>query len=606
MIQCSDLSLSYTGVPLFLNATFSINKKERVGLVGRNGSGKTTLLRLLTQEESPDTGSILIPKDYELGYLNQHIRFSHENIVEEACLGLPAEEKTQVFKAEAMLLGLGFTKETLSSPVSTLSGGFHLRLHLAKVLLSEPDCLLLDEPTNYLDILSLRFLNRFLQRWQKELILISHDREFLDGIITHTLGIHRNQIKKVQGPTSNFFSLIVEQETLYEKQKATQEKKISHMQSYIDRLGAKASKASQAQSRVKMLAKIPALEELKAIESLEFSFQEKPFLGKKLLEASSIEFSYTDSPLIKDVSLLLEKSTRVAIIGKNGSGKSTLLSLLAGELPPTKGTCIYADTITSGYFGQTNIERLSPEKSVEEEIAAANPNLPYTAVKSLAGLMMFSGKLSEKKVSILSGGEKSRVLLGKILAKPCNVLFLDEPTHHLDIESIEALMDALEAFSGAVVLVTHSELVLKRFQPDLLIICHQGRQELFLGTYEEFLEKGGFEEEIEEKPAAKPSPRIEDRRARAEAVAQRSKLLKPIKTQMEIQEKKIIALEEVQKAELQQLEQAYQEEKKETILTLLKSTGKREKEIQTLFQALLDLNTTYEERKCSLEYMSSD
>lgn len=607
MIQCVDISLSHAGNPLFKNVSFSLNKKERIGLVGRNGSGKTTLLRLLTSEETPDSGTILIPKDYRLGYLQQHIHFTFDSILDETCLGLPQGEQDQTFKAEAMLLGLGFTKDTLKLPINNLSGGYQLRIHLAKVLLSNPDCLLLDEPTNYLDILSLRFLSRFLQRWDKELILISHDREFMDGVTTHTLGIHRNQVKKVQGPTTALFSLIVQQEEQYQKQKITQEKKIAHMQSFIDRLGAKATKAAQTQSRKKMLEKIPALEELKSLENLDFTFQETPFYGKKLLEASSIAFSYTkDSPLIKDVSLLLEKSTRVAIIGKNGSGKSTLLSLLARELVPQQGALFYADNISFGYFGQTNIQRLSKEKTVEEEIAAANPELSYSSVKAIAGTMMFPGKLSEKKVGILSGGEKSRVLLGKILAKPCNLLFLDEPTHHLDIESVEALLDALEAFSGAILLVTHSELLLKRLQPDALIICHEGRQEFFLGTYEEFLEKGGFEEESEEKVETRPSPRVDDRRARAEFVAARSRALKPLKNDIDALEKKIIALEEIQKIELQKLEHALGNQDTQVIQELVKTTGKRAKEIEDLFDHLLHLNAEYEEKSRSFKSENGD
>ena len=286
----------------------------------------------------------------------------------------------------------------LQKPTGVLSGGFQLRLHLAKVLLSDPDCLLLDEPTNYLDILSLRFLRKFLQKWKRELILISHDREFLDSISTHTLGIHRNKVKKAQGGTENLYFQIVQEEELFEKQRLSQGKKVAHLQSFIDRFGAKATKASQAQARKKALEKIPALEELKKLAALDFSFQEAPHNPHKLLEAKSLSFSYTqDSTLIHNVSLLIERSSRIAIIGKNGYGKSTLLSLLAGELQPRTGCINPSDRLSLGYFGQTNIERLKISHSIEEEIAQANPLLTYTAIKQIAGSMMFPGTFPRKK-----------------------------------------------------------------------------------------------------------------------------------------------------------------------------------------------------------------
>ena len=597
MIQCTDLSLAYVGVTLFEKVSFSLNEKERVGLVGRNGSGKTTILRLLTRQEIPDGGSIHMPKGYRLGYLDQHIRFTKEDVLDEACLGLPHDAQNDVYKAEALLFGLGFTETTLHSPISSLSGGFQLRLHLAKVLLAEPDCLLLDEPTNYLDILSLRFLKKFLQKWKRELILISHDREFMDSITTHTLGIHRAKMKKVQGGTENLFALLLQEEELYEKQKVTQEKKVAHLQSYIDRFGAKASKAGQAQARKKSLEKIPALEKLKSIESLDFSFHETLHNPLKLLEAKNLSFSYSqEDSLIKDFSLLIERSSRVAIVGKNGNGKSTLLSLLAQEIQPQNGLLIPSDNISFGYFGQTNIERLTQSKTVEEEIAQANPLLTYATTKQIAASMMFKGGSSEKKISVLSGGERSRVLLGKIVAKTCNLLLLDEPTHHLDVESIEALIDALEAFHGAIVIVTHSELLLRRLAIDTLVVCHEGRQEVFSGTYDEFLEKRGFEEEREE-VAVKKVPQKEDRVARAELVTQRSRALKPLKNKMEATEKRIIALEQEQKKEQSSLEMVVESGDSKTLQQLMQSIGKRQKEIDSSFEELIELHSTYEREK---------
>ncbi|MBS0649381.1 MAG: ABC-F family ATP-binding cassette domain-containing protein [Verrucomicrobia bacterium] len=493
-MQFDDVGLAFSGHPLFEGACFTLQKGERCGLVGRNGSGKSTLFRLIDGELEPDHGAVSIPKNYRMGYLQQHIHFTKPTLIEEAALGLPPGEEESLYKAEKILFGLGFTEEDLETSPDLFSGGYQLRLNLAKVLISEPNCLLLDEPTNYLDILSIRWLTGFLSRWPGEFILISHDREFMDQVTTHTMGIHREKLRKIKGTTIDFFQQILMEEELHEKTRIKSEKKRAHLQSYVERFGAKASKAAQAQSKVKMIARIPVLEQLNQLSELSFAFQEAPFPGKKMLDAKHLQFSYTDEPLIEDFSLEIEKGERIAIIGKNGRGKSTLLRLLGRDLAPLKGQLEFSDNTRIGYFGQTHIERLNGSHKIEEEIALANPSLNYTEIKGIAGAMMFSGDLSAKKISVLSGGEKSRVLLGKIVAKPCNLLLLDEPTHHLDIESIEALIDALEDFSGTVVIVTHSELILRRLCLDKIILCEEAQQTVFLGTYDEFLEKIGWEE----------------------------------------------------------------------------------------------------------------
>lgn len=497
MIQVDGLSLAYHGEYLFRDASFSIQPRERCALVGRNGAGKSSLFRLLTGKETPDKGIISKRKNYVIGTLDQHIVFTRPTLIEEAALGLRPEEKDCIYKAETILFGLGFKEEDLDKPISNFSGGYQLRLHLAKVLIGEPDCLLLDEPTNYLDIVSIRWFTKFLNDWQGEFVLISHDREFLDSVSTHTMGIHRNKVEKVKGSTIQFYEQIMLKEEIHEKTRINLEKKREHLQGFIDRFGAKASKATQAQSKTKMLSRIPVLESLKNLYHLDFQFNEAPFHSKKMLDASHISFAYdphAKEPLIKNFSLSAEKGQRIAIIGKNGRGKSTILRLLAGELSPKAGDIKRSENLSIGYFGQTNIDRLHPKHSIEEEISIANPKLNVTQVKGICGLMMFSGDKSKKLNSVLSGGEKSRVLLGKIIATPCNLLLLDEPTHHLDMESIEALIDAIEDFEGTVIMVTHSELILKRMVLDKIIICHHGRQEVHLGTYEEFLEKNGWHE----------------------------------------------------------------------------------------------------------------
>lgn len=504
MIQVDDIHLAYGGEPVLEGISFSIQTGEKCGLIGRNGSGKSTLFRLITGQEKADDGTISTPKGYRIGYLQQHIRFSQPSVLEEAALGLREEEKDALYKVEKLLGGLGFSEDQWDLPPESFSGGFQLRIQLAKALLAEPDCLLLDEPTNYLDILSVRFLSKFLKNWQGEMVLISHDLEFLDATTTHMMSIHRKKVHKIKGSSSDLFALIAEEEEHHEKTRQTLEKKKAHLESFVERFGAKASKAAQAQARQKAIDKMPNLEKLKNLYNLQFSFNEVPFMGKKMIEAASLQFSYDKkSSLIEDFSLTIEKGDRVAIIGKNGYGKSTLLKLLAAELAPDAGTITSSQVLRLGYFGQTNIEKLDPKLKIEEEISSANPKLNFTQVRGICGLMMFGGDLAKKPISVLSGGEKSRVLLGKIIAEPCNILFLDEPTHHLDIESIEALIDAIDEFEGSVVIVTHSEWMLRRIPFTKLVVCHKQKQEMFLGSYDEFLSKMGWQEETESKKAEK-------------------------------------------------------------------------------------------------------
>jgi ATP-binding cassette subfamily F protein 3 len=597
-----NISLEYSGHTVLKNVNFTMQARERCGLIGRNGTGKTSIFRLITGQEKPDSGRIIMPKNYRIGYLNQHIKFTAPTVLEEAVLGLPPEERESVYKAEMLLFGLGFKEEDLDKSPKDFSGGYHLRLHLAKVLASEPDCLLLDEPTNYLDILSLRWLMRYLQEWKGELILITHDREFMDSITTHTMGIHRNTVSKIKGSSTDLFEQIVLEEEMHEKNRLKMDKKRAHAEAFIERFGAKASKATQAQSRAKMLKRIPSLEKLANLYNLDFFFHEAPFMGRKMVEANHLKFGYDPAaPLIQDFSLMIEKGDRVAIIGKNGRGKSTLLRLIAQELTPQQGTVVSPDNVRVGYFGQTNIERLNPLHTIEEEIALANPKLSMTEIRGICGLMMFSGDQAKKKIQVLSGGEKSRVLMGKIVAKPCNLLLLDEPTHHLDIESVEALIDALEEFSGAVVIVTHSELILKRLQLNKCVVCHQRQQEIFEGTYEEFLENKGWDEEQEQKPKKKEDDEASEKRKRAEYVQQRSIQLKPLEKDIKKCEDQIVFYEKELAKKQAELVQATQEKNSSLIPTLLKEVADKQKRVDEFYAKLEQSTAAYEQKKQEFE-----
>jgi len=576
MIQADDLYLNYGSQTVLEGASFSIQKGERCGLIGRNGAGKTSLLRLIAGEEEPDKGTMVMPKGYRIGVLQQQIRFSMPTVLEEGALGLQQGDKDSIYKVERILSGLGFTEEMMDASPHDLSGGYALRVQLAKVLVSEPDCLLLDEPTNYLDILSVRFLTSFLKEWEGEMILISHDLQFLDDVTTHMMGLHRKKIHKIKGKSSDLFQMIAEDEERHEKTRINLEKKKAHLQSYIDRFGAKASKAAQAQGRQKQIDKMPSLEKLKDLYNLSFSFHEVPFMGKKMIDASHLNFSFAPgTSLIEDFSLVIDKGDRIAIIGKNGYGKSTLLRLLTQELTPASGTINASQAMRLGYFGQTSIDRLDSKLRIEEEIGSANPTLNFSQVRSICGLMMFSGDLAKKHISVLSGGEKSRVLLGKIVAKPCNLLFLDEPTHHLDIESIEALIDAIEEFEGAVVIVTHSEWVLRRIPFNKLVVCHKQKQELFPGNYDEFLEKVGWEEEKEEKKKTAPAP-----------IAPPKPSPSKIKADIQLCEEKIVVLEKSLEKNNEKLAAISQSGKGDEIKDLLSAIAKEQSQLDELYDRL--------------------
>jgi ATP-binding cassette subfamily F protein 3 len=589
LIQFDCICKGYGADLLLDNSSFAINRREKCSLVGRNGAGKTTIFRLLTREEEQDAGFIGIAKDYRLGYLNQHIHFTSQTIIQEACLGLTDDEKESTYKAEAILSGLGFLESDFEKQPSVLSGGYHLRLHLAKLLLSDPDCLLLDEPTNYLDILSIRWLARFLQGWQKECMVISHDRQFLDSITTHTLAVHRKKIIRVQGPTSKLYKLMTEQEEVHEKTRLAIEKKKAKMQQFIDRFGAKNTKAAQAQSRVKAIQRLPELEALCALDDLAFQFPALQTHSEIILKAKGISFSYPQrEPLFCGLSFDLQRDARIAVIGKNGKGKSTLLKLLAKELSPQTGSIETIQNIKIGYFGQTHINRLHQEATVEEEIASSNPLLSFQEVRAIAGQMLFTQSRAEKKIAVLSGGERSRVVLAKLLASPHHLLLLDEPTNHLDIESMEAFMEALDDFYGAIILVTHSELVSERMA-NQLIVFQEKSAKLLTCSYTEFLEKGGWQEE-ETSFHKKESSYQQSRRERAQAVQARSKLLKPYLERIKKTEQEIITQEQSIKVLQTRLLENIEKQNHKECAEINKTIKEKELIVEQLFSSLEDDN----------------
>ena len=503
MIKINQLSKSYFARELFADVSFQMNAGDRLGLVGRNGHGKSTLFKLILGEEEPDSGEITIPRNYRIGHLEQHLHFTRPTILEEAVLGLPEEESHSIYKAEAILFGLGFSQADLGNPPRKFSGGFQIRINLAKLLLSEPNLLLLDEPTNHLDITSVRWITRFLSNFKGELILISHDRDFMDRVTTHTAVIHRQKVRKFEGGTAKAYAQIVLEDEIHEKTRANEERKRAHAEAFINRFRAQASKAKMVQSRIKMLERIPKLDEIADIESLDFEFRHAPFTAKTLLEARDLSFGYTpDHLLFRHMNLTINARDKFGVIGNNGKGKSTLLNVISSGLIPVTGEIKVHPDMRLGYFGQTNIQRLNPKLTIEEEIEQTNPALTRTQVRNICGTMMFGGDLALKKVAVLSGGEKSRTLLGKILAHPSNLLLLDEPNNHLDMESIDALIESLQDFPGALLIVTHNERILRALARKL-IVFHRGKVDVFNSGYDEFLEKIGWEEETDGTSAQK-------------------------------------------------------------------------------------------------------
>jgi len=502
MIRVSNLKKSYGSQVLFEDVTFSLQAGERLGIVGRNGHGKSTIFKILVKEEQEDNGDIVVPKNYKIGYLSQHLVFTYPTILEEVCSALPVYEGgwREEYKAEEMLQGLGFKKADFDKPASAFSGGFQIRLNLSKLLLSEPNLLLLDEPTNYLDIVAVRWLQRFLQTWESELMLITHDREFMDSVCTHTMAVHRQKVKKLEGDTEKIYTQIVQEEEIYEQTRINSGKERKHVEKFVARFRAQASKAKAVQSRVKLLEKMEVMEELSTIQSLDFRFRLSPFPGKFIAHVNDLSFGFEAGDLLfKDLTFTIGKKDRIAVIGPNGRGKTTLLSLLGGERKPVSGDIALNQNSVVSYFGQTNISRLDLANTIEQELMNVHPEHSKAVARSIAGLMMFPGDNALKKVKVLSGGERSRVLLGKILVTPSNCLLLDEPTNHLDMDSIESLMEAVEEFDGAVVIVTHSEEILKRVA-NRLIVFDRNKAELFEGSYDDFLERVGWESEDEDKP----------------------------------------------------------------------------------------------------------
>ena len=596
MLQVVNIAKSYGAQCLFENISFSLGKGYKVGFVGRNGSGKSTLFKIILGEEESDAGEILIPKNYSIGALKQHISFSHPSIRLECASVLHPDEITNWYKIEKMLFGLGFSAEDLDKDPMSFSGGYQIRINLVKLLATRPNLLLLDEPTNYLDIVSMRWLASFLKSFEGEVILITHDRDFMDSVTTHTMGLNRKKLLLLQGNSHKFYTKLEEDDEQYLKTKANLDKKRAELEDFITRQKARASKATMAQSKAKQLDKMGEMDELDYEGTLSFDFNFKNTPAKILFEAQDIAFGYDISkPLFSHLSFKLPKGKCLAIIGKNGKGKSTLLNTISGELSLQQGNFSWHPETTLAHFGQTNINRLNLKQSVMDEIYDVDPLLGITRVRGICGAMMFGGESAKKEISILSGGERARVMLGKIIATPANVLLLDEPTNHLDMYSIEALCEAIKRFEGSVILVTHSEMLLRKLA-DMLIVFHHDKAEFLELSYDEFLEKVGWEDEgnldVTKKSLTKDYNAL--KKERTALIQEKSTKLSPLKKSLDACEAKIIDLEVGIKAKNEALIRHSNEANVGELTRLSKELIQDEKELEILFERFEMLHNEYD------------
>ena len=498
MIRIENLKKSFEGRVLFDDVSFTLGKNEKLGIVGRNGCGKSTLLKILIGEVEADSGRIDIPSGVVVRNLEQNLNFESANCLEEVEKAFSALDVGNTWYAESVLFGLGFSKEQVEMDPNLLSGGFKVRLRLAQVLVSRADVLVLDEPTNYLDVVSLRWLENFLKSWEGAFVLVTHDRSFMELVVTHSLSIRRSVVKKQEGGPVALLEQILKDEEIYEKTRLNMVKKREKTEEFIRKFRAGARSAGLVQSRIKSLEKQDLGEKLVSIPEIILNFNEKKIGGNFLYTAEDISFGYDETSLLfSRINLNILYGDKLAIIGPNGKGKSTLLNVLSDNLKSKTGEIRKSIGVEIGYFGSKSLQSLDENKTIVQELMSIG-DVDEQKVRNICGSLLFGGNDMNKKIGVLSGGEKSRVCLGKVLLKPCNLLFLDEPTNHLDMESCMVLSKAVSEFEGAVVLVTHDETMLREFAKKLVVFGAKGSMDVVKVLdfgYKRFLSEIGWEAE---------------------------------------------------------------------------------------------------------------
>lgn len=525
MLTIKKLTKAHAGRTLFRETDMTINWGERVALVGPNGAGKSTLFRMILGEDTPDEGSISTDEYGVIGYLPQEAGDPRDETVLEIAMGVTPElaaalrvikvseqsgrMSTEEYahamdtfsaangyqlepKAKKILKGLSFRDSDFDRPAREMSGGWVMRAHLAKLLVMEPDLLMLDEPTNHLDLLSLLWLQRYLKNYPGAILLISHDRDFMDELVETVYDIDDEELVPYRGNYSRFLEL---KEQCYEQLQAAyrnQQKEIEHIQEFIDRFRSVASKAGQVQSRVKQLERMKLVNRPKAIRKVfKFNFPQPQRSTQKVMELEKVGQAYGDVQVYKNLDLLIERGDRIVLVGPNGAGKSTLLKILAGIVPVNAGKRIPGTTTRIGYFSQTRSENLNPDNTVLEEIMKCSDEIREEEARSILGSFLFRRADVQKRVQVLSGGEKSRLSLVKFLVDPPNLLLMDEPTTHLDLLSVEALVQALKHYEGTLVFISHDVHFIRSLAEKTLHV-NQGTVTTYAGGYDYYLEKSGI------------------------------------------------------------------------------------------------------------------
>lgn len=558
MLNIHNLSVSFGGTYLFEEVTFRLGAGDRVGLVGKNGAGKSTMLKILSRELAPDSGSIATEKEVKLGFLKQDIDFvKGRTVLEEAYQAFEdiknAELKMEeinhqlvtrtdyesesyselieqlsdvthhyeilggynyVGDTEKVLLGLGFKREDFDQLTDTFSGGWRMRIELAKLLLQTNDILLLDEPTNHLDIESIIWLESFLRNFPGVVVIVSHDKMFLDNVTNRTIEISLGKIYDFSKPYSEY---LIQRQEIREKQLATQKnqaKKIEETEKLIEKFRAKASKASMAQSLIKKLDKVERIEvdeDDNSVMSISFPVSVTP--GRVVVEAEHVTKSYDEKTILKDISLLVERGSKIAFVGQNGQGKSTFIKAIVNEFE-YEGTIKLGHNVQLGYFAQNQAEYLDGEKTLLDTMIEAATDSNRSKVRDMLGAFLFRGDDVEKKVKVLSGGERNRLALCKLLLQPINVLVMDEPTNHLDIKSKNVLKAALQKFEGTLLLVSHDRDFLQGMANIVYEFKDQKIRE-YLGDINFFLEQRNVQNmrEVEKKDVAKETVVQKDNKA---------------------------------------------------------------------------------------------
>src|SRR5580692_2670092 len=572
MLTISQVTKSFGADVLFEEVSLQVNRGDRLGLIGANGSGKSTLFSLILGRDQPDSGSIHLQRNARIGFLPQeNAPVGEETVLQlavlrdwsaldptrsQASLDSTDTDFEREAKAKRMLSGLAFRVKDFDRPAKEFSGGWIMRAHLARLLVDEPDLLLLDEPTNHLDLETVVWLQKYLQAYSGAFVLISHDRAFLNALVTRVVELDRQQLFHYTG---NYDDFVLQKEARRSQQLAAyknQQRQIEKLQTFIDRFGAKNTKAAQAQSKRKEIARIERIDAPeKESGPIHFRFPQPARSGAKVIALEHVGYSYGENKVYTDLNLEIERGQRTVLVGPNGAGKSTLLKLLAGVLPVQSGRRELGYNVELGYFSQHRVEMFDLSRPVLAEASDVSTPVPEQMVRSQLGAFLFSGDDVFKPVSVLSGGEKSRLALAKLLLDPPNFLVMDEPTTHLDIRSIEALISALGQYAGTLVFVSHDVHFIRSIATSVLHV-RSGEIRSYPGGYDYFLEKTAADPDQLSNGSAEPSssrPQTngrnqekERKRLEAEARQQRSKNERELRTKLAEVETCILKLEERQ------------------------------------------------------------